>query len=554
MSQLSQTEFLSQSPDWARLDQTTYSKDGIPSPHPWQLAYTLNVYRLFISGALTILFIWDVQLYYLGQSHPQLFYLVSFAYLLLTLAHFILLERRYPSYSALIVSQIICDIVALGLLMHASGGMESGIAMLLFVPIAATGILLRKESALAMAMLACLFILIEHAYRYTLAEYPLDSLTFSIILCASFIASTLFTSEVSNRIRTQETLSQKQNEQLTGLQKLNEYIIQQMRSGVIVLDAKAQVAFMNESAWLLLGMPSKQERESLCGLSKALNEHYLGWQSCQHDTPIRFKTSFTGPELIAEFAELKTQNQQYTLVFINDTSQMTQQAQQLKLASLGQLVASIAHEVRNPLGAISHATQLLQEASQLPDNDRHLLTIIANHTARINTIIENILQLSRRKPSAQETLNLHDWLEHFMQEFRYAHPELDRIQVHIEPIDTHILFDTEQLRQVLNNLCENGLRYSQQHTGEATLSVVGGITPESKGPYLDIVDQGAGVDKTTAEHMFEPFYTTHNQGTGLGLYIARELCEINQAQLDYLPMPNQGSCFRITFPHPRRLV
>jgi len=231
---------------------------------------------------------------------------------------------------------------------------------------------------------------------------------------------------------------------------------------------------------------------------------------------------------------------------------LAQQAQQLKLASLGRLTASIAHEIRNPLGAISHAGQLLAEDEQLGAADQRLTEIIQAHSKRVNTIIENIMQLSRRQPTQPEELELKPWLDGFLHDFGHDNPAgADKIDMSKIPENLFVRFDSSQLQQVISNLCHNGLSHGANQ-GSARVSLQAGISHDNHKPYLDVIDNGPGVASDDLTKLFEPFFTTSAIGTGLGLYIARELCESNQARLDYVPGKDQGACFRITFADTRR--
>ena len=233
---------------------------------------------------------------------------------------------------------------------------------------------------------------------------------------------------------------------------------------------------------------------------------------------------------------------------------MIQRVRQMKLASLGRLTASIAHEIRNPLGAISHASQLLEEAPALAPAEKRLVEIILNHCARVNHIIEDVLHMSRQRQEASERVNLQDWLAQFVENYRSTHQLNGAITISVTPPETELRVIISQLEQILNNLFENGLRYSAQSTGFTTLSLEGGMTgpQEFQVPFLHVIDDGPGVDPQTEEHLFEPFHTTENAGTGLGLYISKELCEANQAQLSYRRTESGKSCFSIHFPHPDR--
>ena len=240
-------------------------------------------------------------------------------------------------------------------------------------------------------------------------------------------------------------------------------------------------------------------------------------------------------------------------IFIEDTGEIQQQAQQLKLASLGRLSAGIAHEIRNPLGAISHASQLLSESPNLDQGDQRLTDIIYDHCLRMNDVIENVLEMSRRAPATPVKLKLREQLCEFNDAYTNANQNAE-IEIDVEPPDTEIRMDPSQFHQVLTNLVQNGLRYSEEHSQCAYVRLQGGVDTISERPYLNIIDRGPGVDEAKVANLFEPFFTTEASGTGLGLYISRELCESNQARLSYSRHDDGGGCFRIIFAHPDRIT
>ena len=239
--------------------------------------------------------------------------------------------------------------------------------------------------------------------------------------------------------------------------------------------------------------------------------------------------------------------QQDSLLFFEDSTEIQRKAQQLKLAALGRLSASIAHEIRNPLGAISHAAQLLSESQDLDSGDKRLSDIIQNHCVRMNSVIENVLQMSRRKTAELKKIDLNDFLKDFVEEFSVGYSEHCQIDVTNYPGTINVDFDPIHLSQVLGNLCQNGLRYSAKKTGSHKVSIVVGIEGLSGVAYLTVIDFGAGVPNDLVGNLFEPFYTTETSGTGLGLYLSKELCEANNAKLSYSNSDVRGSCFHITF-------
>jgi two-component system sensor histidine kinase PilS (NtrC family) len=231
---------------------------------------------------------------------------------------------------------------------------------------------------------------------------------------------------------------------------------------------------------------------------------------------------------------------------------MNARVQQSKLASLGRLSASIAHEIRNPVGAMSHAAQLLGESPVLTEDDKRLTEIIQTHSSRVSHIIDNVLQLSRRESSRPERLALKEWLDDFAREFeRTLELQEGEFTVGSLPEDFEVRMDRGHLRQVLWNLCDNAVKYASE-AGGIMVEIQGGRLSGQSRPYLDVLDCGLGVDKATADKIFEPFFTARSGGTGLGLYISRELCELNRATLLYLDRPGGGSIFRIVFADPDR--
>jgi len=358
---------------------------------------------------------------------------------------------------------------------------------------------------------------------------------------------------LSLRLRESEALAEQRGIDLANMAQLNEHVIKRLQHGLIVVDHEAQLRLMNESAWQMLGLPiiDQLQHINLGSVSEALNQQLSSWSSGQITRPEIIRSTGEAPNILPHFTRLGSKDESGTLIFLEDSTRTSQQAQQMKLASLGRLTASIAHEIRNPLGAISHAEQLLAESPELPDQDRRLTEIIHNNSARVNAIIENVLQLSRRGNAAPEPILLIDWLQGFIAEFRLGHNiHIDELSINVEPADITIYMDSTQLHQVLWNLCQNGLRYSHDYPDSPKLELHGGFCSDNTRPFLEIIDHGSGIDPVTAETIFEPFFTTEANGSGLGLYISRELCESNFASLNYIPVPSGGSCFRIDFAIP----
>jgi two-component system sensor histidine kinase PilS (NtrC family) len=355
-------------------------------------------------------------------------------------------------------------------------------------------------------------------------------------------------SYLTGRLRESHQEAELQKEHAANLQRLAQSILERMRTGVVVMSESGELELANRAATQLLNLtPQSAATPVMAGLL----EHYQRWQT---QASHRQTTTLNGHEVRLAFADLQESGKGSTLIFIEDTRTLNQEAQQLKLASLGRLTASIAHEIRNPLGAISHASQLLAESPDLGGADKRMTEIIATNTPRVNQIIENVLQMSRRRTAEPTPIELNQWLQQFARDYRHEVLGDCRLQLHCQPpaLPTH--FDPSHMQQVLTNLCNNGLRYSHAATGTAVLDLETAIDTTTQRPCIRILDRGPGIAPEHLPHLFEPFFTTEASGSGLGLYLSRELCQANQATLHYLRSPDGRSCFQINLPHPQRTV
>ena len=525
---------------------------GNEKKNPWKPLLFLNFYRALLGLVFLVTYIIRDSQTVLGQHAPRLFLFATITYLILNAISILIAHFRLMSYSNLIHALTFMDIGILSVLMHASGGISSGLGMLLVVAIAASSIITQGRTAtLLFAAMAAICLLAEQFIAQMEGDLNAN------FAQAGFLGGTLFATAIlahvlSSRLHESEMLALQRGIDLANMAQLNEHVIQHLQSGLIVVDKNNVIRLMNESAWKFLGKPEMGlQNDTLQRVCPSLGEQLLIWQAGNMLAPNAIKPMNSNFDILPGYREIGDDGESGTLIFLEDASRVSQQAQQMKLASLGRLTASIAHEIRNPLAAISHAEQLLAESSRLDEQEKRLAAIIHKNSERVNAIIENILQLSRRATALPEDINLLQCLESFKQEFALSHTiAADEIRIDIKPADTHIYFDTTQLQQIIWNLCDNGLRYSQKTEKHPLLTLVGGIN-EAGEKFLEIVDAGIGVAPEYVENIFEPFFTTEKSGSGLGLYICRELCEANSARLSYSNDPQLGSSFRIDFPLPK---
>ena len=527
----------------------------------WKPLTYLNIYRTILSAFFLFLAITQNTFYPLGSVNDILFTQTSLNYLILACFFWMAIQLKKPNPVLQIHAGVLADCIAILLLMHSSGGIQTGIGTLLIITVAGNSMIIQFRSALFFAAIATITLLAHQLFSHYVNGEPTSNYTYAGILGVVFFSSAIISQKLAIRLKETEALAVKRGVDLANMAQLTEHIIQRMQTGILVVDNENDIRLINESAWHILGMPSTQKPPNLSIIVPELVEQLNGWKNDIDLTPQIIRPSPLHANVMPRFSKITQGSESGILIFLEDTSVMAQQAQQLQLAALGRLTASIAHEIRNPLGAISHAGQLLSESPNLDKHDKRLTQIIGDQSARMNTIIENIMQLGRRNNSRPEVFNIKDFLRKFVNNFLdnqhiddNSKTQNSEISIDIKPENVNIRFDISQLEQILTNLCENSLRHSKNYNNNPKIELRGGITPEFNRPFLDIIDHGTGIDTETAQHIFEPFYTTEPTGSGLGLYISRELAVCNQARMNYIPIATGGCCFRITFQDPRRSI
>ncbi len=523
----------------------------------WRVLGTLNVFRALLGLLLLGLFFAGDDPKLFGDRYPELFSATAAGYLVFAVISGLAIRNRWVSAGPQILTQVTVDIVAVAILMHASGGVSSGLGGLLVIFVGAGSLVLPLRVPAFFAALATLAILGEQLISQLGGFSATANYTAAGILGGIIFAIALAVRPLARRIQMSEELARQRGVDLANLSELNEYIVQHLRESIVVVDGDNTIRLINESAAQLLGAPDNCHGMPLAEAAGNLATYVRDWrieESRESHTEFTMIAADNSVRLKAHLAPLGKDGVRRgpILVFLEDSSLMNARVQQSKLASLGRLSASIAHEIRNPVGAMSHAGQLLAESSALTDEDLRLTAIIQSHAERVSHIIENVLQLSRRESSRPERLDLRAWLLDFAAEFTRT-LELQEGEISVTEVagEIEVRMDPSHLRQVLWNLCDNAVKYASE-TGGIMVELRAGTMKRTGRPYLEVLDQGHGVDPATIDKIFEPFFTDRSGGTGLGLYISRELCELNRATLVYQPRTPSGSIFRIVFADPKR--
>lgn len=504
----------------------------------WQALQYFNMYR-FLLALLFVVLIWSSPLPEPLGSHDEILFVITcHLYLLLATIIVFFLHIQLPKYTVQVATHVLLDILMTSLMMYSSNGVNSGFGVLLIVAVTGGSILYTGKMAFVFAATATLIVLGQEVYVQFFRYILLPNYTHAGFLGVAFFMTAFLGQALAAK-------AEKSAIDLKHLGQLNAHIVKQMQSGLIFLDANNQVALWNEAARYLLGLDVHYHKLQLQKNVPELFACVENWQNKNDPSTVVFKPLEGDMEIQASFTRLNIGSKFGILIFLEDVAQIRQHAQNLKIASLGRLSASIAHEVRNPLGAISHASQLLSESEYLSQEDKRLANIITDHTQRVNRIIENMIGISRRKVAIPEHINISQWMRNFIAEFSQQ-KQLKANDIYIgKALDTVVVrMDVSQLTQVLWNLSENALRYSR---AQPRIEYQWGVRSATGKPYLDVMDHGLGISADVIPQLYEPFFTTDTDGSGLGLYISKELCEANQASLVLHNNTPKGCCFRIHF-------
>ena len=443
---------------------------------------------------------------------------------------------------------LLFDITVIAIVVGAAGGILSGLSVLYLITVFAAAAIIRERIlATVIAAIAVLAVLMDTAWMVSRSEATLNMLLSAGLLGSLLFALSLLVQVMTSRLAQAEADALEAKAKVEALQRLNEQIIVHMETGILLADNTGTALCINEAAETLLGL-SAGERVHLLSISPDLANQYQEWCETNTDLPEPFRIAEDGPTMVASFVALSENVANSSLIFIEDYTPVTQFAQSLKLNSLSKLTASIAHEIRNPLGAISHAAQLLTESSTVDAADGILCDILVSNSRRVSDIIDSVSEVSRRQAPKPTDILLNRWLHTYVEEYRSLQQQrCDVVISDFEVTPITISIDAEHLKRVLSNLLDNALRHSLEEGDSSRIRLDTTVDKQGHLVHLDVVDFGLGVAEYNLPRLFEPFFTTSKHGSGLGLYLCKELCEINSARLTYRRTAAGESAFRITF-------
>jgi two-component system sensor histidine kinase PilS (NtrC family) len=532
--------------------------DGLPvsafllDENTWSPLQLYSIYRLILAGTLVIIGLTGRSFAQIGSFQPTLFDAVALAYLVVALVGIFLAHFRWPAFADQVYLHTGIDIMLLLILVYANGGLHSGLDLLFALPVILANILRPGQyslllSAISVIALLSIQIFLQNKLRIDSSELShAGLLTFFVLLVSWKVGDWL------KKASRTAALAKKRGQDIASLSQLNQSILDQLQMGILVVERSGVIRHMNPRAWEMLGQPDNWRSQPLKSLAPELNIHLQHWfkHTCPKVVSYDIKHWQT-TELNFRLSQLGSRDKGAALIYLEDITEQREKQQGVKMASLGQLTANIAHEIRNPLGAISHAAQLLSESPALDKADNRMVQIIQSNSRRMNITIESVLNLSRKKNPNKENIHLQTWLREYVHDFSMQ-SGLDERQINlfVEPSDAEVIFDSTHFHQVLWNLCRNAVKYACKDVSKLQLVINCSLRPKTKTMMLDIIDNGVGIAEENQQRLFEPFFTTSStQGTGLGLFMARELCLTNNASLEYIKLPPGGSCFRIIFAH-----
>jgi len=437
------------------------------------------------------------------------------------------------------------DIFFIALMMIAGGSTGAPLPILLFPQLAAGGWLLRTQTAFFHAALAAIVLLSLEAYRALGGDIRGPQLFQTALICLGYFAMVGIAVVIGRYTTASEELAAQRGIDVANLEQVNRLIIQDMQDGVLVVDLTGVVRGHNAQVTRLLGGFGRMRGGMrLAEFSTTLHDYWRRWNEDLSEPLSPFKVETTQRLLRVRLVRIGSGLNGGTLIYLEDLGRAQNEAQQMKLAAMGRLTASIAHEVRNPLSAINQAAQLLEEDGSVAPEGTRLLSMIRNNAKRIDRIVGEVLQLNRRDRQQPEVIRLHDFVGSMIEEIAQAEGiTAGGIVVDINN-DLLVMFDRGHLSQIAWNLVRNAWQHCQKRPSSISIAARAGYMGDAV--ICELGDDGPGVPQEYRAQIFEPFFTTRSGGTGLGLYIARELADANGCALELLPK-SPGATFRLTF-------
>ncbi|MBJ9422116.1 PAS domain-containing protein [Acinetobacter oleivorans] len=499
-----------------------------------------GLYRLIIAVSLNIILVLTDAQIDNSLQQPALYSYTLLGYSILSLLQLLCFKFVATQATKQLILFFVVDVTCLSLLTFSVGEPNLQLSLLYVIAIFTSAILLSARMSLLITLLAVIAVIYQRFVGSLFDYNNLNTIGNSALLAFLFFVVHGIGQIAVQRFKLLEALTFHQSIELYQLQNINRYILEQIEEGYLVLDENYDIVLSNPAACSLLGIPPQfaSEKYPLAKWHPDLFE-ILKFDNLQEGDRFIFESRLSAYSINIKVQHLVVPQQALTLLILQDAQQINQQAQQLKLAALGQLSASIAHEIRNPLAAIVQANELLKDSDLEQQNT--LRRMIGKQTKRIDSIVQDTLGLASSERTYPIQIELNNFIKTLLDEdlLDVKHS----IQLKISDSSLKLLFDEKQLRQVLINLVRNALRHNAPDSPHILIN----IHSQTNKIYIDVIDYGEGVSKRDISQLFKPFFSTEINGTGLGLYLSHSFCEANHAKLTYVEQ-KQGACFRMECP------
>jgi two-component system, NtrC family, sensor histidine kinase PilS len=499
----------------------------------WRSLFFFNLYRC---GLAALLFAIGASAFGgalpFGARDHELYLALTAGYFLVSLGYFGLVQMRWR-FDLQLTLQVVSDVAFIIGLVYASDGVGSGLGLLLLTTLAGAGLVARGRMIYAYAAVATIALLLVHTYGVLAFDAPVAQYAQTGLLAGGYFAVAWVAHTLAQYALASEELAAQREIDLENMAQASEHVIREMHDGVLVVDGEGHIRQCNAQSERILGPLWARQDVRLAEYAPELAQRYDAWREARAGSePAALAAN---PKVSARFVPVGRRRSAGAVIFLEDLTRIQAEARQMKLAAMGRLTANIAHEIRNPLGAIGHAAELLREETVLDETAQRLVTIIHDNAQRLDRMVNDVLRLRRSDAAHRETFDLIEYLETFVEQFcriQKLPRETFTLELRARP---EVEFDRSHLNQVMWNLCRNAARHCSREKGSIRIAVE--MLEREGAVKLDVIDDGPGVAPALRHQLFEPFFTTAAGGTGLGLYIAREVCEANRARLDYVETP-----------------
>ena len=555
------------SPKTSTLDSRLFSRQAERIVSAGQTAFD-RIYRTFIGAraALGVALVLAQAITGLFGARPSLeAALISVAYGTLALILWLLPRKRTVEPKALArvfgtpwLTTIGVDLLAFSALHMLAPGSSLNYVALLVLPVLMAGVLTPRPLALATAAVVAIMLLVT-AWVDGLSGTNLTQLLTQAALAGSgFFVITVLAGELAGRLAREELSARGNMEMARQQAALNRLVIEEMQDGILVVDRRGRVRAANPAARRLLA-PTGMSRpapfqlrgvEAWSGLVRTVEQAFVesSWPEAGRDVSLQFEPGSSRTLRVrVRFTRHKAAqaNEDFCVLFLEDVRNMQARSRQEKLAAMGRVSAGIAHEIRNPLAAIAQANALMAEDATDPAQ-RQLTRMVADNVERLKRIVDDVIEVAPGQvddvraidATAMVAAICSDWARSVG--LRLGDQSALRVELPPQPLG--VAFDAEHLRRVLVNLLDNAHRHASGRPGAVVLRL---DSRDDARAFLSVASDGEPIAPEVERYLFEPFFSTRSRGTGLGLYICRELCERYGASIDYRaraagdPHPNE---------------